>query len=75
MDQALYKSLISQKFVDKLLLYITNEETDIVIAIAKPLQSCPTLCDPIDGSTPGFPIPGILQARTLEWVAISFSNA
>ena len=45
------------------------------IAIAKSLQSCPTLCDPIDGSPPGFPIPGILQARTLEWVAISFSNA
>ena len=42
---------------------------------AKSLQSCPTLCDPIDGSPPGFPVPGILQARTLEWVAISFSNA
>ena len=44
-------------------------------AAAKSLQSCPTLCDPIEGSPPGFPIPGILQARTLEWVAISFSNA
>ena len=42
---------------------------------AKSLQSCPTLCDPIDGSLPGFPVPRILQARTLEWVAISFSNA
>ena len=42
---------------------------------AKSLQSCPTLRDPIDGSPPGFPVPGILQARTLEWVAISFSNA
>ena len=42
---------------------------------AKSLQSCPTLCDPIDGSPPGSPIPGILQARTLEWVAISFSKA
>ena len=42
---------------------------------AKSLQSCPTLCDPIDGSPPGSPISGILQARTLEWVAISFSNA
>ena len=41
----------------------------------KSLQSCPTLCDPIDGSPPGSPIPGILQARTLEWAAISFSNA
>ena len=44
-------------------------------AATKLLQSCPTLCDPIDGSPPGFPVPGILQARTLEWVAISFSNA
>ena len=44
-------------------------------AAAKSLQSCPTLCDPIDGSPPGSPIPGILQARTLEWIAISFSNA
>ena len=42
---------------------------------AKSLQSCPTLCDPIDGRQPGSPVPGILQARTLEWVAISFSNA
>ena len=44
-------------------------------AAAKSLQSCPTLCDPIDGSSPGSPVPGILQARTLEWVAISFSKA
>ena len=44
-------------------------------AAAKPLQLCPTLCDPIDDSPPGSPVPGILQARTLEWVAISFSNA
>ena len=44
-------------------------------AVAKSLHSCPTLCDPIDGSPPGSPIPGILQARTLEWIAISFSNA
>ena len=43
--------------------------------LAKSLQSCPTLCDPIDGSPPGYPVRGILQARTLEWVAISFSNA
>ena len=47
----------------------------IVAAAAKSLQSCPTLCDPIDGSPPGCAVPGILQARTLEWVAISFSNA
>ena len=44
-------------------------------AAAKSLQLCPTLCDPIDGSPPGSPVPGILQARTLEWGAISFSNA
>ena len=43
-------------------------------AAAKSLQSCPTLCDLTDSSPPGFPVPGILQARTLEWVAISFSN-
>jgi len=43
-------------------------------AAAKSLQSCPTLCDPRDGSPPGSPTPGILQARTLEWVAISFSK-
>ena len=44
-------------------------------AAAKSLQSCPTLCDPIDGSPPGSPVPGILQARVLDWAAISFSNA
>ena len=44
-------------------------------AAAQSLQSCPTLCDPIDSSPPGFPVPGIHQAKTLEWVAISFSNA
>ena len=47
----------------------------VAAAAAKSLQSCPTLCDPIDSSPTGSPIPGILQARTLEWVAISFSNA
>ena len=45
------------------------------VAAAKSRQSCPTLCNPVDGSPPGSPIPGILQARTLEWVTISFSNA
>ena len=49
--------------------------TTVAAAAAESLQSCPTLCDPIDGSPPGSPVPGILQARTLEWVAISFSNA
>ena len=47
----------------------------IAAAAAKSLQLCPTLCDPIDGSPPGSAVPGILQARTVEWVAISFSNA
>ena len=46
-----------------------------MVAAAKSLQSCPTLRDPIDGSPPGSTVPGILQGRTLEWVAISFSNA
>ena len=54
-----------------LISLVTNEPA---AAAVKSLQSCPTLCDPIDGSPPGSPIPGILQARTLEWVAISFSN-
>ena len=47
---------------------------ELTAAAAKSLQSCPTLCDPIDGSPPGSPVPGIIQARTQEWVAISFSN-
>jgi len=63
--------------------FITDRKTsehngkfrNISAAAAKSLQSCPTLCDPIDGSPPGSPVPGILQARTLQWVAISFSNA
>ena len=48
--------------------------TAAAAAAAKSLQSCPTLCDPIDSNPPGSPVPGILQARTLEWVAISFSR-
>ena len=55
-------------------IMVTSEE-DNAAAAAKSLQSCLTLCDPRDGSPPGSPVPGILQARTLEWVAISFSNA
>ena len=51
-----------------------GREAAAAAAAAKKLQSCPTLCDPIDSSPPGSPVPGILQARTLEWVAISFSN-
>ena len=60
--------------------FFTTRSTVVCIcytaaAAAESLQSCPTLCDPIDGSPPGSPVPGILQARTLDWVAISFSNA
>ena len=51
------------------------DRKDAAAAAAKSLQSCPTLCDPIDGSPPGSPVPGILQERALEWVAMSFSNA
>ena len=53
--------------------FCTAKET--MLCYAKSLQSCPNLCDPIDGSPPGSPVPRILQAKTLEWVAISFSNA
>ena len=57
------------------LIFFFFKKILIVAATAKLLQSYPTLCDPRDGSPPGSPVPGILQARTLEWVAISFSNA
>ena len=53
---------------------LNNHAYKMAVA-AKSLQSCPTLCNPIDGSPPGCPVLGILQARTLEWVALSFSNA
>ena len=53
----------------------SSRKTAAAAAAAKSLQSCLTLCDPIVGSPPGSPVPGILQAKTLEWVAISFSNA
>ena len=53
----------------------SSRKTSAAAAATKSLQSCPTLSNPIDGSPPGSPVPGILQARTLEWVAISFSNA
>ena len=56
-------------------IYIKHKHRYAAAATAKSLQSCPTPCEPIDGSPPGSPIPGILLARTLEWVAISFSNA
>ena len=57
------------------LVFSSLNDTDAAAAAAKSLQSCPTLCDPIDGSPLGSPVPGILKAGTLEWVAISFSNA
>ena len=57
------------------LLFGTPRRSAAAAAVAKSLQSCPTLCDPIDGSPPGSPVPAILQAKTLEWAAISFSNA
>ena len=55
--------------------FLPRRADSATAAAAKSLQLCPTLCDPIEGSPPSFPIPGILQARTLEWVSISFSNA
>ena len=58
-----------------MIMYKENKWVTAAAAAAKALQSCPTLCDPIDGSPPGSAVPGILRARTLEWVAISFSNA
>ena len=64
------KSGVSISYNPLSLLYASS-----AAAAARSLQSCPSLCDPIDGSPPGSPIPGILQARILEWVAISFSNA
>ena len=60
---------------NKVVYWPTVKNAVTLLAAAKSLQSCPTLCDPIDGSPPGSAVPGILQARTLEWVAISFSNA
>ena len=65
------KSPSTDEWIKKMCTYI---QWNTAAAAAKSLQSCPTLCDPIDGSPPGSAIPGILQARTLEWVAISFSN-
>ena len=66
----MFRSLIHFEFI-----FVYGVRMCSAAAAAKSLQSCPTLCDPIDGSPPGSPVLGILQARTLEWVAISFSNA
>ena len=73
----LYDGQDSRKDPESKWLARYNPETNpaAAAAAAKSLQSCLTLCDPINGSPPGSPVPGILQARTLEWVAISFSNA
>ena len=63
-------ALTRRTFVGKVMSLLFNK----LSAAAKSLQSCPSLCNPIDGSLPGSPVPGILQARILEWVAISFSR-
>ena len=67
---------LDQEEIENLNRPITSMDIETVIRNlpANMLQSCPTLCNPIDGSPPGSPVPGILQARTLEWVAISFST-
>ena len=76
LDQGLNRGLLHCRRILYQLSYDGSPLNDhAAAAAAKSLQSCPTLCDPIDGSPPGSPIPGILLARTLEWVAISFSNA
>ena len=82
MDKNKYEAKVK---IEKMCNFFINKETNqnremllcllTAAAAAKLLQSCPTLCDPIDGSTPGSSVPGFLQARTLEWVAMSFSNA
>ena len=65
----------SQGLAGIVIIALDQRSVHAAAAAAKSLQSCPTLCDPIDGSPPGSLVPGILQATTLEWVAISFSNA
>ena len=67
--------LNSSMKIYNLLELTPKKDVTFIIGAAKSLQSCPTLCDPIDGSPPSSAVPGILQARTLEWVAISFSIA
>ena len=71
--RSMYLNVLKRlRYTEKIQIFIGTAAT---ATAAKSLQLCPTLCDPIDGSPPGSPVPGILQARTLEWVAISFSNA
>ena len=71
MEKVLCPHILNCHFLEIVFLLVCAAAATAV----KSLQSCPTLCDPIDGSLPGSPVPGILQARTMEWVAISFSNA
>ena len=71
----LYSSKISGLYRKRKKYHFSAAAAAAAAAAAKSLQLCLTLCDPIDGTPPGSPVPGILQARTLEWVAISFSNA
>ena len=76
--KSVFKNWISGEFFCQTKVgefYFLNNANLAAAAAAKSLQSCPTRCDPIDGSPPGCPVPGILQVRTLEWVAISFSNS
>ena len=77
-----YENSLSSLLLVRVFQYDLHQQYELLTACwklkfsaAKSLQSCPTLCDPVEGSPSGFPIPGILQARTLEWVATSFSNA
>ena len=77
-DYGISKALATERSLGTLVGTMLIKEwidRNAAAAAAKSLQSCPTLCNPTDSSPPGFPVPGILQARTLEWVAISFSNA
>ena len=75
MDQAVKNPPVMQETWVRSLDQEDPLEEEMAAAAAALLQSCPTLCDPMDGSPPGSAVPGILQARTLECVAISFSNA
>ena len=74
MDLSINSRKLGSREVSGLLISHSSVSMATAAAAAKSLQSCLTLCDPIDGSPPGSPVPGILQARTLEWVAISFSR-
>ena len=69
------KLLLEILIIEISILVVSGIRILVAATAAKSLQSCPTLCDPTDGSPPGSPVPGILQARTVEWAAISFSSA